>query len=293
MSKLASLKNRVCAVTGASGFLGGYLTHELRHRGYQVAPMTRKELPPGDVEAMSKFLGEKKATDIVHLAALANPADGGVKGFYDVNAFLTSDLLEAATRAGLPGRFIYVSATSVYGSNQHRPQIESDPLRPLNHYAASKMLGETFVRWRERSLDIRIARPSNCIGVGQMPQYLAPKLVAAFRNRDPEIIMGDVEIARDFIDVRDAANVIALLLCATEAPETAVNVSSGRATPIAEILDTLREITGHDPTITRDEKFIRAGDMRRQACDNSLALALGHKPAYTLADTLAWMLNEG
>ncbi|TDX33407.1 NAD-dependent epimerase/dehydratase family protein [Rhodovulum visakhapatnamense] len=282
---------RVCAVTGPGGFVGGYLMPVLAARGWQTLPMGRAAADFSDPEALAGWLARHGVTDIVHLAAESNPAGGDTRAFYETNAFLTERLLQAAATAGLPGRFLLVSATSVYGDSGAAPQREDDPKQPPNHYGASKLLAEVIAGWYRDRLDITIARPSNCMGAGQNPRYLVPKLVRAFAERAPEIAMGDTAIARDFVDIRDAADILAHVLEAPARSLEAINVSSGRATPIAEILDTLTRISGHAPEIRRDERFIRKGDMRFQACDTARARSLGHVPRHDLANTLGWMLD--
>ncbi|WP_414898724.1 NAD-dependent epimerase/dehydratase family protein [Rhodovulum sp. YEN HP10] len=281
---------RVCAVTGPGGFVGGHLVPVLAVRGWQTVPMGRAAADFSDPGALAAWLAGHGVTDLVHLAAESNPAGGDPRAFYETNAFLTERLLQAAATAGLPGRFLLVSATSVYGDSGPAPQRETDPKQPPNHYGASKLLAEVFAGWYRDRLDITIARPSNCMGAGQNPRYLVPKLVRAFAERAPEIAMGDTAIARDFVDIRDAADILARALDAPARSLDAVNVSSGRATAIAEILETLTRISGHAPEIRRDERFIRTGDMRFQACDTARARRLGHVPRYRLADTLSWML---
>lgn len=281
---------RMVAVTGASGFVGSYLYPELESRGYKVLRVPRSLLSAEQSTELSDFLGDHGVTDIVHLAAQSNPAGGDHRLFYADNAFLTDRLLGACVSMGLGGRFLYVSATSVYGQSD-QPFEETAPMNPLNHYAASKMLAETFVGWRRGKLDVAIARPSNCIGRGQKQHYLVPKLVSAFRSLDPEITMGNIRISRDFVDVRDAVDILRNLLEGGPDQPNIANASSGKAVSIAEVIELLGEITGHRPAILYDPRFARSGDILFQACRNDAALCLGHRPGYTLQETLEWMLD--
>lgn len=281
----------ICAITGASGFVGGYLAPELAARGWNVVPVARHAVDFENVTALSNFLLQNNVTHIVHLAAESNPAANNIRFFYEVNAFLTERLLEAASVAKLRGRFLYVSASSVYGNGGDKALNEDAGRHPQNHYGASKLLAEVFAEWFRDRLDITIARPSNCIGRKQNPNYLVPKLVSAFARREPEIVMGDVEIARDFVDVRDAVDILARALEATTGLAS-INVASGRATRIQTILTELARLTGHRPEIRIDDRFIRRNDIRFQACDIAQALTIGHVQRHQLDDTLSWMLSE-
>jgi nucleoside-diphosphate-sugar epimerase len=280
-----------CAITGASGFVGGYLAPELAARGWNVVPVARHAVDFDDVNALSGFLRQNNVTHIVHLAAESNPIANDVRCFYEVNAFLTERLLEAASLARLRGRFLYVSASSVYGNGGDATLNEEAVRRPQNHYGASKLLAEVFADWFRDRLDITIARPSNCIGRRQNSNYLVPKLVSAFARKEPEIVMGDVGIARDFVDVRDAVDILARALDATVGLAS-INVASGRPTQIQTILTELTRLTGHRPDIRIDDRFIRRNDIRFQACDIARALTIGHVQRHRLDDTLSWMLSE-
>lgn len=282
----------ICAISGAGGFVGTYLMPELIARGWTVVPLRRAQVDFRDKSAIATFLTDHSITDIVHLAAESNPASGDPRAFYESNAFLTESLLEAASSIHLPGRFLLASATSVYGDGGLDPIREDAPLRPLNHYGASKLLAEAITSWYGNRLDVTIARPSNCIGLGQKPTYLVPKLVSAFASRQPEIAMGDQDIARDMVDIRDAVDILCRTLAASPRSVDRINVASGRATPIRDILTTLERLTSHQPVIRRDERFVRQGDMRYQACSIERALQLGHAPRYQLEDTLSWMLSK-
>ncbi|MEO1016626.1 MAG: NAD(P)-dependent oxidoreductase, partial [Pseudomonadota bacterium] len=260
-------------------------------RGHTIACVPRNLLALQASREVSDYLQDHQVTDVVHLAAQSNPAGGNHELFYTDNAFLTDRLLGVCAAVKLPGRFLYVSATSVYGQSD-QPFDETSRLNPLNHYAASKMLAEAFVGWRQDELDVAIVRPSNCIGRGQKQQYLVPKLVSAFRSRDPEIAMGDTRISRDFVDVRDATDILGRLLEASPGLPHIANASSGKATSIAQVIELLSDITGHRPAILYDERFVRPGDILFQACRNHAAIRLGHRPRYSLRETLQWMLGK-
>lgn len=252
--------------------------------------MSRADTDFDSIAALSDFLTRHGITDIIHLAASANPAGGSPEDFYEANAFLTERLLQACEVIDLPGRFVLASATAVYGQGSES-MTESSLLRPTNHYAASKVLAETFVGWRNGRLDTAIVRPSNCIGRGQKENYIAAKLVAAFRDRANEIVLGDTSISRDFVDVRDAADVFVRALVSSEAAGRTFNASSGKSTSIREIIDRLERLTGHRPEILQGPRFFRKGDVTRQVCANDAAKSIGHVPTYTLDQSLEWMLE--
>ncbi len=132
----------------------------------------------------------------------------------------------------------------MYGNVTSDAIDESFPLTPVNHYAASKAAMETMVHtWFER-LPILIARPLNYTGRGQASNFLVPKIVEHFARREPSIELGNLDVARDFSDVRYVARAYEALLTSDAAGET-VNVCTGTPYTLREILSAASDMTGH------------------------------------------------
>lgn len=282
---------RICAVTGATGFIGTYVSKNLLGQGWTLVQMRRGSVDFSKISTIVDFLRENCISDILHLGGLSNPTDGDLTGFYQSNAFETDRLLRAAVDVGLRGRFVLASASSVYGDTGNFAATEETPPNPNNHYAASKLLAEVYAHWYRPQIDIAIARISNCIGVGQRENYLVPKLVDAFSRRLDTIVLGNTRVARDFLDVRDSADIIARILSAPPRSVWKINVSSGHATSISDLIGLLSSLTSHSPVILVDETLKRTGDIEYQVCSNELARKLGYTPSYSLAESLRWMLS--
>lgn len=288
----SSRMTSICAVTGATGFIGTYVSEKLLGHGWTLVQMRRRDVDFSKVSTIAGFLRENDISDILHLGGLSNPTDGDLGGFYQSNAFETDRLLRAAVDIGLRGRFVVASASSVYGDTGTLAVSEDTPPNPKNHYAASKLLAEVYAQWYKPQIDVSIARISNCIGVGQKENYLVPKLVAAFSKRLKTIVLGNTRVARDFLDVRDSADMLARILAAPPRSVWKINVSSGHATSILDLIGLLKSLTSHSPDIVIDETFMRSGDIEYQVCSNELAMRLGYAPSYSLAETLTWMLSQ-
>ena len=177
-------------VTGASGFVGGFLTRHLREAGDEVEPM-----PDGiditDTDALLGLLGRARPEVVYHLAALAHVGRSWTEPAETmrVNALGTLALLEAVRELPVRPRVLLVSSAEVYGAGDGAPLDEEAPLRPASPYAASKVAAE-FIGLQAhlgRGLDVVRARPFNHVGAGQAETFvvsgLAKRIVAAERAR--------------------------------------------------------------------------------------------------------------
>jgi len=290
-------------VTGLRGFTGRYMADVLTRRGYVVhgtlassesaAPRGAREHVADllDPQALLKVVEEVQPNHVLHLAAIAFVAHGNVDAIYRTNVVGTRNLLQAVATAGSTNlrSVILASSANVYGNAVVNPIDEGVSPQPANDYAVSKLAMEYVAAlWREQ-LPITIVRPFNYTGVGQSPQFLLPKVVDAFRRRAAELELGNIDVERDFSDVRDVVEAYAGLLDAP--PGCVVNVCSGTSHSLSEILAFAREITGHSPHIRINPAFVRANEVRRlQGSNARLRSLIGPWHARPVRETLEWML---
>jgi nucleoside-diphosphate-sugar epimerase len=143
--------------------------------------------------------------------------------------------------------------------------------------------------WFER-LPILITRPFNYSGVGQSPKFVLPKLVGHFRERAETIELGDTAVVREFMDVRDVADVYAALL-ESAAVSQAVNLCAGRGYRLDEILEKLRALTGAAPRIERAPALVRSNEIPHLVGSPARLKSLLPSAAFRpLEETLRWML---
>lgn len=289
-------------VTGHDGFTGRYVARELEAAGYRVIGLSHVATAAADTivadlldrEALGAAISRTQPDVVVHLAAIAFVAHGDAEALYRVNVLGTRNLLEALAASGhVPRIVVLASSANIYGNAEVEPITEDTPPAPANDYAVSKLAMEYMSRlWMDR-LPIAVTRPFNYTGVGQAPQFLIPKLVAHFRRREPEIELGNIGVWRDFSDVRDVARAYAGLVAAAPAGEV-VNICSGRAHSLEEILEMMAGIAGYRIAVRVNPEFVRASEVVRLVGSNrKLQDVVGGAPPTSLPDTLRWMYGAG
>ncbi|MGH2549340.1 MAG: GDP-mannose 4,6-dehydratase, partial [Thermomicrobiales bacterium] len=135
-----------------------------------------------------------------------------------------------------------------------------------------------------------IVRPFNCIGAGQPVRFLAPKIVDAFRTRADELVIGNLAVERDFLDARDFAQMLALLVF-NGASHRVLNFCNGETVSIQTLIDAAARLSGHRLSVRSDAQFQRPNDLTRQLGDNARIREAGYIRRYSIDDTIGWMLS--
>lgn len=288
-------------LTGWHGFTGRYVAAELTAAGYEVIGLAHDSDPPAegvlranllDRAAVRSAVDEARADVVVHLAAISFVAHGDADEIYRVNVVGTRNLLEALADAGTrPRSVVLASSANVYGNAAVDPIDESAPAAPANDYAVSKLAMEYMARlWMDR-LPITLVRPFNYTGVGQSVSFLIPKIVAHFRRGAKVIELGNVDVARDFSDVRDVARVYAAIVAKAPGGET-INICSGVAQTLEQVLAMMAEIAGYPIDVRVNPAFVRTNEVKRLAGSNArLRASTGIAPSIPLKETLRWMYS--
>jgi nucleoside-diphosphate-sugar epimerase len=289
-------------VTGRHGFTGQYVARALELAGWKVwggcSHPTEKMDPFDrvadltDAKSVEQLVDDVRPDAVVHLAGIAFVAHRRVEDFYRVNLLGTRNLLEALSIGGYGQRGVVVASTAnVYGNARVSPISESTPTAPANDYAVSKLAMEYVAMLFNAQLPITIARPFNYTGVGQNVNFLVPKIVSHFRSRAPKIELGNLDVERDFSDVRDVAAVYAGLLGALQVAGETVNICSGRAIALGEIIDICQFLTGHTIEVAVNPAFVRTDEIKTLHGDPThVEAVLGGVERHRFEDTLAWML---
>ncbi len=276
-------------VTGAEGFTGREFIRSATAAGHETVPLranlTQAQAVVHEVESL-------QVDAVVHLAAISFVGHENERAFYDVNLFGTLHLLEALKRAGRPlSKVLLASSANIYGNCEQSPIGEAQPPAPVNHYAMSKLAMECMARAQAAGLNLAITRPFNYTGPGQAPQFVIPKLVDHFRRRAPSVSLGNLNVEREFNDVRFVCAAY-LALLAAPAASGAYNVCTGTTYTLRDVMGLLEGLTGHSLEVQVDARLVRDNEVRRLCGDPSrLRACAPGLPDYSLKDTLSWMLS--
>jgi nucleoside-diphosphate-sugar epimerase len=294
-------------VTGAEGFTGRYLAAELQRAGYEVHGLVHKPVSSSkvarvralhvadlsDAAALAAVVNEVQPDKVVHLAAIAFVAHGDIEAIYRTNLVGTRHLLEALAQSKAPlDAVLLASSSNVYGNAVGGVLDENTPPAPANDYAVSKLAMEYAARLYAGRLPLIMARPFNYTGVGQAESFLIPKIISHVRRRAPVIELGNLDVARDFSDVRNVVQLYRRLLEVPAALGQTFNVCSGQAWSLNDVLAMVREISGHDFEVRVNPAFVRQNEVKTLLGSRAkLDAVVGEVPEIALRDTLRWMLE--
>ena len=275
---------------------------DVAHLGKSVR-IERLDLVEAGEDELAELVRRKQPEVIYHLAAQSNPQQSVAdpRGTWALNLGGTLNLLEAVKSSGMKPRVIVVSSGTCYGdpAPEFIPVREDCPLRPNNPYAASKAAADLLgIQHRlAHGTDVVIVRPFNHAGPRQSPRYVLAALaaqVAAVESGQKECVeVGNLDIVRDFTDVRDVVRGYRLL-AASGTPGEIYNLGSGRGTKIADALEHLRTLASRPIAVRVDPARVRPVDLPFLVADASkLRAATGWEPAYSIEQTLADMLEGG
>jgi GDP-4-dehydro-6-deoxy-D-mannose reductase len=284
----------VAAITGAGGFVGGFLRTYLEELGYSVVAMDADVREP---VAVANAITAIQPTELYHLAGITRPASGDVDAFYRVNVDGARAVLDAVEQHAPQCRVLLVGSGYAYG-RYDRAISEADRLEPLNHYGVSKaaadMLGAVYAG---RGVHVVRARPFNHSGPGQHPDFVLPTLVSQVRDMhavpaaSQRLEIGNLQASRDFCDVRDVVRGYHTALTVAD-PGDVFNFGSGVATRIGDLLEMVTTLGGVTPEVEVLPDRLRADDIPILLADTAHAdKVLGWQAAIPLEQTIRDMLS--
>jgi nucleoside-diphosphate-sugar epimerase len=294
-------------ITGAGGFTGHYLAAELAAAGHEVfgtfAAASEQRSPHvhhalacdlRDAESVRRVVQEAEPDFVANLAGISFVPHGNVEEIYSTNLVGPRHLLQALSElAAPPAMTLLVSSANIYG-NASVPVIdERTPAAPTNDYAVAKLAMEYLAGLYADRLRCVTVRPFNYTGVGQSGNFLLPKIVRHVHERAPVIELGNLDVARDFSDVRSVARYYRILLQTPAVAGMTLNVCSGRAYSLREVLDMAREISGHAMDVRVNPAFVRANEVKSlHGSRELLNRYVGEPQGIPLRETLRWMLEQ-
>ena len=258
-------------ITGIDGFTGAYIEELLKDDGYDVYGLSFPECNKpnhircditnqDEIEAALKSVAPDY---IIHLAAISFVPHSAVSQIYDVNLFGTLNLLDAVIKLGRRVKKVVIaSSANVYGRPPVEQLTESVCPAPVNHYANSKLAMEHMVKTYFDKLNIIITRPFNYTGKGQAEHFLIPKIVSHYIRGDKEIELGNLDVIRDFSDVRFVSSAY-IKLMESERKSEIVNICSGVGVSLMSVINTMDELAGYNISVKVNPDFVRENEIKK------------------------------
>ena len=318
-------------VTGADGFVGQHLIAELLAHDFNVAasaldlPPSRSTLSPDQIasvewkaadvrdrDALVRLVSATRPHRIYHLAGFSSGALARqfASDAVHINVGGTVNLCEAvvSVREHVPEydpRILVMGSCDAYGdaARDGVPLTEEMSLRPVSAYGLSKAGQELAAHTYRRAHGLRIlvVRGFNLVGPGQEPPFVVPEFAVqvariSLGEAEPLVRVGNLDVERDFTDVRDGVRALRLLMD-LEAPGAAYNVASGRTIRIGTILDWIVDEAGVEveievvPERVRCEELsVVAGDATRVGEDTGWAPE--REVEESVRETYRWLRNR-
>ena len=302
-------------ITGASGFVGGYVAeHLLSLNDYDIygtyLTEESKESSPvkdfihfsqADLEDKSqiqKLISEVRPEWIFHLAAQASVPKSFKDpiGTFHSNIDVEINLFETLREQELlETKVLVVGSAEEYGyvTPEDLPVDENTPLRPASPYSVSKIAQDFLAFQYSLSYKMPLIRvkPFNHVGPRQAPGFVVSdfcKYIAEVEKglKEPIMKVGNMQAKRDFTDVRDMVKAYVLLMEKGEKGEV-YNIGSGKSHAIQEIFDILVSLSAVKITTESDPAKFRPSDIPEIVVDNTkISTLTGWKPEIPLEVTL-------
>lgn len=304
-------------ITGAGGFVAGHFMKYVSEQNleynilgldiqdrlsYDYETFKYKKINLRDKELIKEVLENFKPDYILHLASISSVSQSWiqpVESFVNnTNIFL--NIIESIRELKLPTRILSIGSSEEYGNypQEMMPLKEEYELKPCNPYSVARVSQEMLSKLYAECYNVNIimTRSFNHIGPNQKDVFVIPsfikQLVSIKNSKESNVLnVGNIEITRDFLDVRDVVDVYHTLLTEGEVGKV-YNVCSGKGVKLKEIIEIISNELKIKPKINVDENRIRPTDNLVIIGDNTLLKnQFNWTPKYTLNKTLQDMIN--
>jgi len=314
--------DRSVFITGISGFMGSHLSEKLVSMGAKVYGLLRRHAVPNypnithmqgkvkliegnlvDLPSIISALKESEASVLFHLAAQSYvplsfqaPYDT-----YKTNIMGTANVLEALRHYEGIEKMQFAGSSEEYGLayENELPIKETNPLRPLSPYAASKVAGDymCYTHFKCYKIPVVRTRAFNHTGPRRglhfVTSIVARQVARGIKFKEKKLVMGNPEPRRDFSDVRDIMKGYMLAIEKGKSGEV-YNLGSGKSMSIGELVKTAIKIGGLEGkmTVEIDKSRYRPAEVMVLQCDNSKAKKeLGWEPTIPFEKTMKDLID--
>lgn len=296
-------------ITGGYGFIGSTLLTLFKKSDFSICIIdnlvtgTIKEIPL-PIQFIKKDLADVSIIEdiisyspdiVLHLAAFHHIPSCELNPLQTINTNIigTQNLLDALEYCKNTYKIIFASSGAVY-KNSNSILFEDSDILASNTYSATKIAGENIIKKFsiKNNVHCTILRLFNIVGYGDLNNHLVPEIIAQLKENPTIIHLGNLHSIRSFIDVRDVANLIQILInTSTFDLFTILNVSSFESYSVKQIIEIIEDITKFNIKINTKNEKIRTHDNPIQlASIDKLIKNINWKPNIRIKDTIANIL---
>ncbi len=286
-------------VTGGAGFIGSHVVEHFQDRAEVRVLDNLRSGHRRNLEGLKAEFHEGSIVDreavrravegvdtVFHLAALVSVPESvtEIDACVDINVRGLIHVLEESAAAGVR-KLCFASSAAVYGEHPANPKTEDLPPDPRSPYAITKLDGEYYCDFFQRSgkLETASLRFFNVFGPRQDPDSPYGAAVPIFMTRalrgEPITIFGDGKQTRDFIFVKDIVGALAFA-ARTPGFTGTFNAGYGETLNIEELAARIIAAAGSPSTIEHAPP--RPGDVRFSQADPRKLFEAGFRPEYSL-----------
>lgn len=289
-------------ILGGQGFIGYNLTKKLISENLKISIFEKYineerklqgcKYVSGDFVNIQNYPEIFEDVDVVyHLISTTMPNKDISKIQFDIetNLIPSVKLMDIAREKGVKKVIFVSSGGTIYGEQETSPTKEDAKKFPICAYGINKLAIEKYFYMFHKlfGLDYTILRLSNPYGLGHTSKSQGVINVFAdkIKNNEDIEIWGTGEVSRDYIHIDDVISALYLSIKA-DANEKILNISSGKAVSLNEIVNILKEVSGREFNVIY--KNARDFDVKTNCLDNSLAKeVLGWKPEISLKEGIS------
>jgi UDP-glucose 4-epimerase len=257
-----------CLVLGANGFMASHLVDALVARGHNVRAFGRVGDQPAfnahdDIEIThGDFLNEHDLTEaltgidyVFHFISTTTPitAENDPLIDIDTNIRMSVKLFQLCVDKGVQRVIFASTGGAIYGSNGDAPRSETDLPQPVSPYAIGKLTIEHYLHYFKvkLGLDSMVLRISNPYGERQplnRKQGVIPIFLESICNNQPLTVLGNGDMVRDYVYVKDVANMIATVFD-KPAQHAVYNIGSGSGNTVNELVRAVEAVSGRSAEV--------------------------------------------